>query len=256
MKAIILSAGRGSRLLPLTQDLPKCLLDVGGRSVLALQLDTLHAAGIEEAVVVTGFNAHMVEAKIAARALAAPGPRVTTLFNPFYQVADNLASCWMARAHMDDDFIVINGDTLFSAPVIDAILTAQDTPISVTIDQKADYDSDDMKVTLDGTALAAIGKTLAPERSHAESIGMLRFMGKGTRIFREMLEAKMRTPEGTKSWYLKAIDGLAKSGVPVGTINILGAAWSELDTPEDLAICRELFGNPRKDRDTVCRAVV
>ena len=238
MKAIILSAGRGSRLLPLTADLPKCLLPIGDTTVLGLQLDTLHDAGVEEAVVVTGFNAHMVDAEIASRTT---GPRVTTLFNPFYQVADNLASCWMVREHMDGDFVIINGDTLFSPEIIDTILTAQDTDIAVTIDQKGDYDADDMKVTLDGSLLTAIGKTLLAEQTHAESIGMLRFMGQGVTTFRNMLEDKMRTPEGTKSWYLKAIDGLAKSGTTVGTININNAPWSELDTPEDYEVCKAIF---------------
>ena len=245
MKAIILSAGRGSRLLPLTTDLPKCLLPVGMTTVLGLQLDTLHAAGVEEAVVVTGFNTAKVEAEIAARTI---GPRVEVLFNPFYQVADNLASCWMVREHMDGDFVIINGDTNFSPEIIESILTAQDTDIAVTIDRTGPYDGDDMKVTLEGTALKAIGKTLAAAQTHGESIGMLRFMGSGVTTFRDMLEDVMRTPAGTKSWYLKAIDGLAKSGVPISTIDITGATWAELDTPEDYEIVRSLFGTPAAAR--------
>ncbi|MEL7453794.1 MAG: sugar phosphate nucleotidyltransferase, partial [Pseudomonadota bacterium] len=91
MRAIILAAGRGSRLLPLTENLPKCLLPVRDTTVLSLQLDTLEQAGVNEAIVITGFMAGTVEAELADRT----GPmRVQTLFNPFYQVADNLASCW------------------------------------------------------------------------------------------------------------------------------------------------------------------
>jgi len=246
MKAIILSAGRGSRLLPLTTDLPKCLLPVGLTTVLGMQLDTLYAAGVKDVVVVTGFNAHKVEEVLAAR--GGRGPNVTTVFNPFYQVADNLATCWMVREHMNEDFIVINGDTLFSPRIIETILSAQDTDIAVTIDQKDHYDGDDMKVTLEGTALKAIGKTLLPQETNAESIGMLRFMAEGVNTFRNMLEDKMRTPEGTTSWYLKAIDGLAKSGVAISTINIKGATWAELDTPEDYEICRALFGGSEQTR--------
>ena len=94
MKAIILAAGRGSRLLPLTETLPKCLLAVGETTVLSLQLDTLERAGVDEAIVITGFMAARVEDEVADRS----GPMaVQTLYNPFYQVADNLASCWMAR---------------------------------------------------------------------------------------------------------------------------------------------------------------
>lgn len=246
MQAIILSAGRGSRLLPLTTDLPKCLLPIGLTTVLGMQLDTLFKAGIEKVTVVTGFNADMVKDEINGRQT---GPKVKTLYNPFFQVADNLASCWMARKSMKSDFLLINGDTLFSPALLDKVLSAPAKSISVTIDQKDHYDGDDMKVTLDGERLMAIGKTLAPQDTQGESIGMLRFMGDGPDIFRTQIKNLMKTTDGTKSWFLSAIDGLAKSGVEISTTNIKGSTWSELDTPEDYEICRELFGNHDRARE-------
>jgi len=245
MHAIILSAGRGSRLLPLTTDLPKCLLPVGLTSVLSMQLDTLFRHGIETATVVTGFNAHLVNAEINARQT---GPKVKTLYNPFFQVADNLASCWMARKSMKRDFLLINGDTLFSPPLLGKILNAPAKDITVTIDQKGHYDGDDMKVSLDGTRVTAIGKTLLPQHTHGESIGMLRFMNDGPEIFRNELKRLMRLDDGTKSWFLSAIHGLAQSGQRIDTTNIKGSTWAELDTPEDYEICRALFGNSEMAR--------
>ena len=245
MHAIILAAGRGSRLLPLTTDLPKCLLPIGNTTVLGMQLDTLFANGVETATVVTGFNSHMVEAEIEARQA---GLRVKTLFNPFFQVADNLASCWMVRESMHQDFLLINGDTLFSPELLQAVLAAPAKNLAVTIDQKGHYDGDDMKVTLEGSQLTAIGKTLPLTETDGESIGMLRFMNEGPEIFRTELERLMKTPDGTKSWFLSAIHGLAKSGQHIDTINIKGAEWSELDTPEDYEICRSLFGDSETAR--------
>ena len=81
MKAIILSAGRGSRLLPLTETLPKCLLRVGETTVLSLQLDTLERAGVNEAIIITGFMAGSVEAEVAGRSGPMKRP-ATTLFAP------------------------------------------------------------------------------------------------------------------------------------------------------------------------------
>jgi choline kinase len=240
MHAIILAAGRGSRLLPLTLDLPKCLLPIGNTTVLGMQLDTLFAQGVESATVITGFNSHMVKAEIAARQ---SGPKVKTLFNPFFQVADNLASCWMARKSMKRDFLLINGDTLFSPTLLRRVLDADHTDIAVTIDQKGHYDGDDMKVTLDGAQLTAIGKTLPLTETDGESIGMLRFKGEGSKTFRTELKRLMKTRSGTKSWFLSAIHGLAEAGVQIDTINIKGETWSELDTPEDYEICRSLFGD-------------
>ena len=127
MHAIILSAGRGSRLLPLTENLPKCLLPIGLTTVLGMQLDTLYQAGIEKASVVTGFNDDMVKAEIESRP---SGPRVRRIYNPFYQVADNLASCWMARKAMKSDFLIINGDTLFSPELLETVLSAPEAPIN------------------------------------------------------------------------------------------------------------------------------
>ena len=245
MHAIILSAGRGSRLLPLTTDLPKCLLPVGLSSVLNLQLDTLFRHGIETATVVTGFNAHLVKAEIQARQT---GPKVKTLYNPFFKVADNLASCWIARKAMKQDFLLINGDTLFSPPLLEKVLKAPAKDITVTIDQKGHYDGDDMKVSLEGTHLTAIGKTLLPQETNGESIGMLRFMNDGSKIFCNELDRLMRLEEGTKSWFLSAIHGLAQSGQRIDTTNIKGSTWAELDTPEDYEICRELFGNSEMAR--------
>lgn len=236
-KAIILSAGQGSRLLPLTADQPKCLIDFSGRSLIAWQISALAANGIEEIVVVTGFRDDKLEAALAA--LAVPGVSISTRFNPFYKVADNLGSCWIAREAMDQDFIILNGDTLVSPEIVGRLIAGATAPITVTIDVKDSYDLDDMKVQRDGDRLLQIGKRLEPAETNAESIGMLAFRGEGPAIFRRQVEAMMRTPEGVLNWYLKAIHALAPSGV-VGTVSIEGLRWAEVDFPEDLPIARAL----------------
>ena len=111
MKAIILSAGQGSRLGHLVDDRPKCLIDFNGRTLLDRQLDTLAANGVDEAVVVTGFHDELVERRSRR---GAGGPRVRTVFNPFYKVADNTGSLFMAREELAGDCLVWNGDTLVS----------------------------------------------------------------------------------------------------------------------------------------------
>lgn len=230
MRAIILSAGRGSRLLPLTEAKPKCLLPIAETTVLGHQLDTLAACGVGEAVVVTGFMTRRVENELAARDSKIA---VTTLFNPFFQVADNLASCWMAREFMEGDFLLINGDTLFEQDLLRSVLDSPANPVQVTIDKKADYDSDDMKVTLEGSRLTAIGKKLQAHETNGESIGMLRFMGDGPERFTAKLTEMMRTGDGVSAWFLKAIDAIAKTEGVVETHSIEGRVWAEVDTLED-----------------------
>jgi L-glutamine-phosphate cytidylyltransferase len=237
--AVILSAGRGTRLLPLTLDRPKCLLPLNGRSLLEWQLDTLERAGVRTATVVTGFNAPLVEAVIAARS----GPmRVTPLFNPFFHVADNAGSIWIAREAFRGDTLILNGDTLISQAIADRVVSQAIAPISVTTDEKPAYDADDMKVVqLRGTVLR-IGKVLPGYAPNAESIGFLALRGAGVGMFLETIEEMMRGPDGTKSWYLKAIDTLAPTG-SVATIPIHGLEWAEVDCAEDLPAAQAVTAN-------------
>lgn len=239
MKVVILSAGQGSRLLPLTEDKPKCLLPVGDDTILGLQLKALKAGGATDVVIVTGFRTAAVEA--AAEAATAPGFAVRTLFNPFYNVADNLGSCWMARREMDGPFLLLNGDTLFEPKIMARLLAAADAPITLTIDKKSEYDSDDMKVKLDGARLLDVAKTLEPEDTDGESIGFSRFSVEGAAAFVETLEQTMRTPNGLSWWYLKAIAVLAERGL-VQTCSIEGLTWGEVDFREDLDTAATLFG--------------
>ena len=237
-KAIILSAGQGSRLLPHTQDRPKCLLDLAGRPMLGWQLQALAAAGISEAVVVTGFRADLVEQALAD--FAPPGMQVRTHFNPFYKVADNLASCWMVRHELVGPVLSLNGDTLLEPGIVERLIGAPASDITVTIDRKPSYDEDDMKVVSEGDRLLAIGKKLDIARVTGESIGFLRYSARGAAAFVAEIERTMRSAEGTGLWYLSAIHRLANSGTEVRTASIEGLDWAELDFPADLEDCRTI----------------
>jgi len=233
MKAIILSAGQGRRLLPLTENRPKCLIPLAGRTLIEWQLRNLAAAGVEEAVVVTGFGAAQVET--ALRTIGAPGLAVRTLHNPFYAVADNLGSCWAAREEMDGEFLLLNGDTLFEVQIAERLISlAPTSPITLAIDRKAIYDSDDMKVQTEGAQLVAIGKTLEPEVVDGESIGFLRFTDEGSDSFRDAVVEAMRHPAGLRQWYLSVVDKLARDAGRVGVMSIEGLAWGEMDFPADV----------------------
>lgn len=235
--AILLSAGQGSRMLPLTVDRPKCLIEFSGRSLLAWQVEMLARGGVRRIDVVTGFMTDMVDAEIAA--IKDPRVEIRTRFNPFYKVADNLGSCWIAREAMHGDFLILNGDTLISEEIVAQVQQDNAWPIAVTVDVKGGYDSDDMKVTRDGERLVRIGKTLTAEETNAESIGFLAFRGDGAKIFRDAVRAAMRTPEGVQHWYLKVIDSIAATG-KVGTVAIEGLGWAEVDFLNDIEIARAL----------------
>ena len=230
MKAIILSAGQGRRLLPLTERAPKCMLPVQGRPLIGRQIDALARCGVDDVTVVVGFGAGLVESGLVEHY----GPRrIRTLYNPFFAITDNLVSCWVARAEMEGEFMLLNGDTLFAASVLGRLLAAPEHPITLAVSCKDQYDDDDMKVIRDGDRLLRVGKKLAREDVNAESIGMMTFRGEGPRHFREAMDKALRTPVALSQWYLSLIDALAQTGV-VYTQEIDAAGWAEVDSAADL----------------------
>ena len=231
MKAVILSAGQGKRLLPLTAKQPKCNISIHGRSILEWQINELLRSGIGPVHVVVGFGADKVEKSLANNHGGCDD--IHTLYNPFYALADNLISCWTARNEMAEDFLLLNGDTVFETAVLERLLQAPSAPITLVTDEKPQYDADDMKVILRDTQLVRIGKTLPLEKVNGESIGMIRFQGAGPQLFCSALERRVRQPESLKQWYLSLIDQLAQEG-HVSTISIKGLTWAEIDNPEDL----------------------
>ena len=236
MKAIILSAGQGRRLLPLTESLPKAALGVGPRTVLEWQLHEIGKTSVDEVVVVTGFGADHIDAIVAAQEFVP----ARTLYNPFFAQCDNLGTCWIARHEMTAPFLVINGDTLFEAAILDRLLgDAERASITLVTDSKGDYDDDDMKVVVENDRLRRVGKQLDRARVTGESIGMMHFDGHGGARFSEALEHKMRHSTGLKQWYLSVIDTLADENI-VTTCAIDGLSWGEIDDRGDLERAAEL----------------
>ena len=128
MKAVILSAGQGKRLLPFTAEQPKCTVCVNGQSIVEWQIQELLRAGIGTIRIVVGFGADKVENLLAKWKNSGS---IRTLYNPFYALADNLISCWVARHEMTEEFILINGDTLFESAVLEGLLSAPHSPITL-----------------------------------------------------------------------------------------------------------------------------
>lgn len=206
--------------------------------MLSWQISALIEAGIERLVVVTGFGAAQVEQELSS---LSSGAHVRTIFNPFYAVSDNLGSVWLAREEMDEDFLLINGDTLFDATVVPHVLANAPGTVNVTVSRSTAYDADAMKVRLDRDRLLEIGKTLDSDCTNAESIGMILFRGTGPEIFRDALEEAARQADAIRRWYLSVIDALAGSS-PVHAVEIAADAWCEVDFPVDLKLAREAVG--------------
>ena len=241
MKAIILSAGQGRRLLPLTENTPKCMLAVADKPVLAWQIDALLSVGVDEIIIIAGFQIALIETLIQQRYA---NHKINILFNPFFEVADNLASCWVARYEMNGDFLFLNGHTLIEPALLAKVLNSQSVPITLSVDVKDVYDADDMKVQLDTDGwVKQVSKIVPTHQVNAESIGLTYFREQGPRIFCQAIESALRHPAELKSWYLSIIDALAKQHL-VNSCSIQGHRWCEIDFIEDLSRAGMMFHQP------------
>jgi choline kinase len=249
IKTIILSAGQGKRLLPLTAETPKCLLPIQGKKLIEWQIDTLLVTGIDRVSVVVGYGADQVERLLTQRYGVG---RITLIQNPKFAETDNLVSCWMARDEMNEDFFLLNGDTLFEAGVVRRVLSRAVHPVTVVITYKSHYDADDMKVTLEGQRLINIGKDLDPEKTDGESVGMILFRGEGPALFRQGLEKAMGDPSSSRKWYLSVIRDLCPT-MKVWTCSIEGLRSCEVDFPADLKSAAHMVSACTEESVAECR---
>ena len=146
MKIIILAAGMGERLWPLTKDIPKPLLEVReGVSLLEEQLSRISQSGvIDSVVIVTGYLGHKVDEMVSG--LNIDNLDISTVYNPFYRVSNNLASLWIARAEIDQDTMITNGDNLFHSDVFkDFSEECGADGVYLSLGKKDHFDDDDMR---------------------------------------------------------------------------------------------------------------
>ncbi|MEZ4329278.1 MAG: phosphocholine cytidylyltransferase family protein, partial [Polyangiales bacterium] len=206
-RAIILAAGRGARLQPLTDDRPKCLLPLGQGTILSRQLDACLSIGVDDIVLVTGYAFEMMEAEVARwRAAAGTKARVSTVYNPYFATTNNMFSLWVARHFMDRDFLVINADNVFAVDTLRAIARCDEHPILVPVAQRPAYDAEDMKVRIVDGRILEIAKTIPLDEASGESLGIRAFFREGRQLLSDELEAMGRDSDPATAWYITAVE--------------------------------------------------
>lgn len=249
MKIIILAAGKGERLYPLTRNTPKPLLDVGGgRTLLEMQIESIQASGvIDEIVLVIGYLAEQIEAKI--QYYQDRGIKIETVYNPFYDVSNNLLSLWFAKGEMTDSFMITNGDNLFTADVFKDFVQENSGGIFLSISRKDHYDDDDMKVSLRRDLVERVSKQIKLQETHAESPGLLLVDGaKAVATAKNELEKLARMPAHRNSFWLELLNQLAEKGIPVQSWEFDGTTkWQEVDVHLDVDKVKKLIGIGRLD---------
>ncbi len=247
MHAIIVAAGMGRRLAPYTDDRPKCLVEVGGRTLLERQIEAYRAAGVEEIAVVRGYRGHQIDR---------PGLRYFE--NPDFRTNNILASLFCAEPAMEGGFFFSYSDIVFRREVV-AQLAATEYEATLVIDRRwaEAYRGRDLHPITEaelarveaGRVLAVGKRQVAPEEAHGEFIGLARFSAGATERLRWEYRRLERTlgksaPFGDaarleSAYVTDLLNHLIGQGMRMDACEIDGG-WREIDTTQDLERAREI----------------
>ena len=239
MIGLVLAAGPGRRLHPLTAELPKTLLPLAdGRTILDIALANLRSVGIEDVVVVTGFAAGRVEERVPDLERR-HGVRIELIFNDRAEEWNNAYSLWLARDVLREGVLVVNGDTVHPASVEERLMAARGPGVLLALDGEKALGEEEMKVVLSeqGT-VRRISKQVDPASADGEYIGVTLIEPSAAAPLAAALEATWRRDPSLyyEDGFQELVDrGGAVHVAPIGTVE-----WIEVDNHADLARAREI----------------
>ena len=239
MIGLVLAAGAGRRLQPLTDDLPKTLLPVDGeRTILDIALANLKSSGLDEIVVVTGFAAHRIEERKPSLEQD-HSVSLELVFNDKAEEWNNAYSLWVAREHLRRGTILVNGDTVHPASVEETVLAARGPGIVLAADTEKALGEEEMKlhVTDDGF-MDRINKALDPATARGEYIGVTLIEAEAADTLADALEATWKRDPGL--YYEDGYQEFADRGGRIAIAPIGAVDWVEVDDHQDLARAREV----------------
>lgn len=242
-RAIILAAGRGSRLRPYTDDRPKCLIEIDGRTLIDRQIESLAECGVSDVVAVIGYQADVVRRVV--------GGRVRYIENRRYRETNSLYSLWLAADELREGAFVINSDVL-AAPLLFERLFRADAADAVLVDRDQTCGVEQMRVTIRDGLVVDFGKNLRVERCHGENVGLVKFGMEGACRLRESLTRLVETGH-ENDWAPFAFRDVARRW-PLHAVATDGDPWIEIDDPGDLTRACLDIAPAIRERDMTARA--
>lgn len=232
MQAIIMAAGRGSRMQELTDSQPKPLLEIGGESIIGRQVALFNKYGIKDITVVVGYKKELIQTELNQWP-------INFVFNPFYALTNVLGSFWFALDKLGDDFIFVHGDTIFEEDILKRLI--QTNGDLVLASEKKQCGEEEMKIrTVDGE-IVEINKTMAPSAAAGEFIGL----AKVSQLL--IPKIKLYTQEfigqGNLGFFFETVIQkiIDQKDAPVKIADVTGLKWNEIDFQADLEKAKRLF---------------
>ena len=229
MIGVILAAGMAKRLRPLTDTMPKCLLKVGGRTLLERTVEAMRQAGISEFVVVTGYRGDMIRDFLTVydKSLS-----FTFLHNADYEHNNNIYSLWMAgEAVRGKDFLLMDSD-IFCDPA--AVVRIAQEPESALAVNRHECGEEEMKVVVDADMrITEISKTCRPEDAMGESVGIEKITANYSEALYKELDQMILQEKLIDIFYERAFERLIPQGHTFRVVDTSSYYSYEIDTPED-----------------------
>jgi choline kinase len=226
MRGIILAAGRGSRLNGTAKEKPKCLVELGGMTLIERQIRVLEQAGVDEVTVVVGCQADRVRSEC--------GHRITYIENSEYASTNSMYSLWVARPLLYEGFVVLNCDVLFHPALLGDLLSSRHENALLLAYREAnqpEFGDEEMKVKVRCGRVVEMSKTMNPAEADGENLGIVKFGPRGAAALVDIMN-RLVAAGGLKEWAPRAFAEFAKS-YPLHAIGTRGLPWIEIDFPED-----------------------
>jgi choline kinase len=237
MKGIILAAGVASRLRPLTDNIPKCLLPVGKKSILERSIDNLIHNGINEFIIVTGYLEEMIKSFINENY---PDLKVHLISNERYDSTNNIYSLWLARdLFTESDIILMDSDIIFDQRIIELLMdSASKNRLAVRFEDN--MGEEEMKVLIsENNHILSISKEIEPARAAGESMGIAKFDRKFVSKLMNIVERRIFEEGRENEFYEAAFQEAIEEGENLFAVDIGDYRCVEIDTAEDLAYVRD-----------------
>ena len=239
MKAIILAAGVGSRISPLTNSIPKSLLKVGGNTILEMMISHIQNCGISEVVFVLGYLQKQIKDFVETRFLNLNSHFV---INDKYAETNTGFSLMLARNLIKDSaFVKFDADVVFDKEILENLIECE-YENCLCIDKKINLDVEEIKVIIDDkNRVLNASKAVNPKDAVGESIGIEKINKKTSKLLFAELEVMMKDWRNYQEYYEAAYVRLIKKNVPFYALDISGLKWTEIDTKEDFIAAENMF---------------
>ena len=237
MIGVILAAGMAKRLRPLTDTKPKCLLEVGKRTLLERIVDAMRQAGIQEFLVVTGYRGEMIREFLT---IHYPLSTIHYLDNIDYEHNNNIYSLWMACQKVRGcDFLLMDSDILCDPAAVVRIAQEQTSALAVN---RHELGEEEMKVVVDAdSCITEISKTCRPEDAMGESVGIEKITADYSEALARELDQMILQEGLIDIFYERAFERLIPQGHTFKVVDTTHYFSYELDTPEDFQRAQELM---------------